>query len=159
VLNLWRAAVEQSAAGMRTLRRWCKEHFLSFVRLREWRDLHEHWPTSPRARLERNAEPAPGSLLHQSILAGFLGGIGVLDEGRTYLGARDARFVIAPGTPLARRSPHWIVAANLVETQRLYARMVAQVQPSWIESAGAHLVRRTYGEAQWVPATRHGDGA
>ncbi|NJD31451.1 MAG: DUF3418 domain-containing protein, partial [Gammaproteobacteria bacterium] len=72
-------------------------------------------------------------------------------EARTYLGARDTRFVIAPGTPLAKRNPHWIVAANLVETQRLYARMVAQVQPSWIESAGAHLVRRTYGEAQWVP--------
>jgi ATP-dependent helicase HrpA len=60
--------------------------------------------------------------------------------------------VIAPGTPLAKRTPHWVVAASLVETQRLFARMVAQVQPSWIESAGAHLVRRTYGEAQWVPA-------
>jgi len=153
VLNLWRAAVEQSAAGTRSLRRWCKEHFLSFVRLREWRDLHEQLADITAGQgLERNAEPAPGSLLHQSILAGFLGNIGVLDEGRTYLGARDVRFVIAPGTPLARRSPHWIVAASLVETQRLYGRMVAQVQPSWIESAGAHLVRRTYGEAQWVPA-------
>ena len=153
VLNLWRAAVEQSAAGTRSLRRWCKEHFLSFVRMREWRDLHEQLADITAGQgLERNTEPAPGNLLHQSILAGFLGNIGVLDEGRTYLGARDVRFVIAPGTPLARRSPHWIVAASLVETQRLYARMVAQVQPSWIESAGAHLVRRTYGEAQWVPA-------
>jgi HrpA-like RNA helicase len=71
----------------------------------------------------------------------------VLDENRTYIGARDARFVIAPGTPLAKRPPRWIVAASLLETQRLYARTVAQVQPSWIESAGAHLVRRTYGDA------------
>ena len=153
VLNLWRAAREQAAAGTRVLRRWCKEHFLSFVRVREWYDLHEQLADITAGQgLERNATPAPANLLHQSILTGFLGGIGVLDEARTYLGARDARFVIAPGSPLAKRNPHWIVAANLVETQRLYARMVAQVQPSWIESAGAHLVRRTYGEAQWVAA-------
>jgi ATP-dependent helicase HrpA len=153
VLNLWRAAREQAAAGTRPLRRWCKEHFLSFVRVREWYDLHEQLGDITTGQgLERNATPAPANLLHQAILTGFLGGIGVLDEARTYLGARDTRFVIAPGTPLAKRNPHWIVAANLVETQRLYARMVAQVQPSWIESAGSHLVRRTYGEAQWVAA-------
>ena len=154
VLNLWRAAREQAAAGTRPLRRWCKEHFLSFVRMREWYDLHEQLAEITAGQgLERNAAPAPANLLHQSILTGFLGGIGVLDEARTYLGARDARFVIAPGTPLAKRNPRWIVAASLIETQRLFARMVAQVQPSWIEAAGAHLVRRTYGEAQWV-ATR-----
>jgi len=153
VLNLWRAAREQASAGTRTMRRWCKEHFLSFVRMREWRDLHEQLAEITAGQgLRSNATPAPHNLLHQSILTGFLGGIGVLDEGRVYLGARDVRFVIAPGSPLARRTPHWIVAASLVETQRLYARMVAQVQPSWIESAGAHLVRRTYGEAQWVAA-------
>jgi len=153
VLNLWRTAREQATAGTRALRRWCKDHFLSFLRVREWYDLHEQLAEITAGQgLERNPAPAPANLLHQAILAGFLGGIGVLDEGRSYLGARDARFVIAPGTPLARRTPHWIVAASLVETQRLYARMVAQVQPSWIESAGAHLVRRSYGEAQWVPA-------
>jgi ATP-dependent helicase HrpA len=150
VLNLWRAVREQAAAGNRTLRRWCKEHFVSFVRVREWQDLHEQLGGIAAAQeLRTNAEPAPAGTLHQSILAGFLGGIGVLDENRTYLGARDARFVIAPGTPLQKRQPRWIVAANLVETQRLYARMVAQVHPSWIEAAGAHLVRRTYGDAQW----------
>ena len=101
--------------------------------------------------LRLNEQPAASGPLHHAILTGFLGGIGVLDEDRTYLGARDARFVIAPGTPLRKRSPRWVVAASLVETQRLYARMVAQVQPSWIEAAGAHLVRRTYSEAQWVP--------
>jgi ATP-dependent helicase HrpA len=95
-------------------------------------------------------KPVAGTaVLHQTLLTGFLGGIGVLDEARTYLGARDTRFVIAPGTPLQKRLPHWIVAASLVETHRLYARMVAQVQPSWIESAGAHLVKRTYGDAEW----------
>ncbi len=154
VLNLWRAFREQAATGQKGLRRWCRDRFLSFVRLREWVDLHDQLADiTAGQRLVRNTVPAAPSRLHQAVLAGFLGGIGILDEGRTYLGARDARFVIAPGTPLARRLPRWVVAASLVETQRLYARMVAQVQPSWIEAAGAHLVRRSYGEAEWV-ATR-----
>ncbi|MFO1407463.1 MAG: ATP-dependent RNA helicase HrpA [Steroidobacteraceae bacterium] len=152
VLNLWRASRERAAAGTGALRRWCRENFLSFVRMREWSDLHDQLAgITGSLELERNAEAAPASALHQAILSGFLGGIGVLDEDRTYLGARDSRFVIAPGTPLARRTPRWVVAASLVETHRLYARMVAQVQPSWIEVAGAHLVKRAYGDAQWDP--------
>jgi ATP-dependent helicase HrpA len=152
VLNLWRAVREQAAGGNRTLRRWCRENFLSFVRTREWQDLHDQLRDVTAALdLTPNAEPSSSSILHHAVLTGFLGGIGVLDEDRSYLGARDARFVIAPGTPLRKRCPRWVVAASLVETQRLYARMVAQVQPSWIEAAGAHLVRRTYSEAQWVP--------
>ena len=152
VLNLWRALREQGAGGNRVLRRWCRDNFLSFVRAREWQDLHEQLlNVAAGLELKANEQPSASGPLHHAILTGFLGGIGVLDDDRTYLGARDARFVIAPGTPLRKRSPRWVVAASLVETQRLYARMVAQVQPSWIEAAGAHLVRRTYSEAQWVP--------
>jgi ATP-dependent helicase HrpA len=152
VLNLWRASREQSAAGTKALRHWCKQHFLSFLRMREWADLQDQLTDMAAAlQLATREAPASAAVLHQAILTGFLGGIGVLDEGKVYLGARDVRFVIAPGTPLQKRPPRWIVAASLVETQRLYARMVAQVQPSWIESAGAHLVRRTYGEAEWDP--------
>jgi ATP-dependent helicase HrpA len=155
VLNLWDASRESAAAGNRALRHWCREHFLSFLRVREWADLRDQLAdmSQPLARPERPADgtPVSSAVLHQTLLTGFLSGIGVLDEARTYLGARDTRFVIAPGTPVQKRSPHWIVAASLVETHRLYARMVAQVQPSWIESAGAHLVRRTYGDAEWDP--------
>jgi ATP-dependent helicase HrpA len=152
ILNLWRAASEQVAAGQRALRRWCKQNFLAYLRVREWQDLHEQLAgIAAGQELPSNDDPSASGALHQAILTGFLGGIGVLDENRSYIGARDARFVIAPGTPLAKRPPRWIVAASLVETQRLYARTVAQVQPSWIESAGAHLVRRTYGDAHWVP--------
>jgi ATP-dependent helicase HrpA len=150
VLNLWRGSREQAAVSQGALRRWCREHFLSYMRMREWADLHEQLRAiAAGLELEPNAEPASSTVLHQAVLTGFLGGIGVLDDDRTYLGARDSRFVIAPGTPLAKRTPHWVVAASLVETQRLYARMVAQVQPSWIEAAGAHLVRRTHGDAHW----------
>jgi ATP-dependent helicase HrpA len=158
VLRLWSASREH-ATGNRPLRRWCHENFLSFLRMREWSDLREQLADMLRGQATAQAR-RPGAeraaaghaVLHQTLLTGFLGGIGVLDEARTYLGARDARFVIAPGTPLQKRTPHWIVAASLVETHRLYARMVAQVQPSWIESAGAHLVRRSYGDAEWDPA-------
>jgi ATP-dependent helicase HrpA len=153
VLNLWAASREPANGGNRVLRHWCRTHFLSFVRMREWADLREQLAAMTRVIVKTrvDAPPASSSILHQTLLTGFLGGIGVLDEARTYLGARDTRFVIAPGTPLQRRSPHWIVAASLVETHRLYARMVAQVQPSWIEAAGAHLVKRTYGDAEWDP--------
>ncbi len=153
VLNLWQASREPAAGGNRVLRHWCRENFLSFLRMREWADLRDQLADMSRSLARPqppgDAKPVSRAVLHQTLLTGLLGGIGVLDEARTYLGARDARFVIAPGTPLQKRSPHWIVAASLVETHRLYARMVAQVQPSWIESAGAHLVRRTYGEAEW----------
>jgi ATP-dependent helicase HrpA len=160
VLNLWQASRAPAAAGNRALRRWCHENFLSFLRLREWSDLRDQLADMVQSAAPQGGKPAAAdasagsssSVLHRTLLTGFLGGIGVLDEARTYLGARDTRFVIAPGTPLQKRSPHWIVAASLVETHRLYARMVAQVQTSWIESAGAHLVRRTYGEAEWDAA-------
>jgi ATP-dependent helicase HrpA len=152
VLNLWRASREPAAGGNRPLRHWCREHFLSFLRMREWADLREQladMTPQPAKHSSQPGAPVSTATLHQTLLCGFLGGIGVLDEARTYLGARDTRFVIAPGTPLQKRPPHWVVAASLVETHRLYARMVAQVQPSWIESAGAHLVKRVYGDAEW----------
>ncbi len=150
ILNLWGAYRAAAAGPTRALRHWCKENFLSYPRMREWLDLHSQLSelTGTEAATQAPGE-VPPSVLHQAILTGFLGGIGVLDEGKTYLGARDTRFVIAPGTPLQRRNPRWIVAASLVETHRLYARTVAQVQPSWIESAAAHLVKRTYSDAEW----------
>ncbi|HSD53521.1 MAG TPA: ATP-dependent RNA helicase HrpA [Burkholderiales bacterium] len=153
VLNLWREAGAQTAAGARALRRWCRDNFLSWPRVREWQDLHQQLAAIARSPGSR-ARAAAGSLaaLHRALLAGFLGGIGVRDDERGYLGARDTRFVIAPGTPLARRRPHWVMAASLVETGRVYARMVAQVQPSWIEAAAGQLVRRSYADAEWSVA-------
>ncbi|PZN32316.1 MAG: ATP-dependent RNA helicase HrpA, partial [Proteobacteria bacterium] len=154
VLNLWKAFCEQSAALSRSrLRKWCREHFLSYLRLREWQELHAQL-TQIAAELELRANETEASYadLHQAILSGFLGGIGSLEQKREYLGARGTRFTIAPGTPLASRPPRWIVAANLVETTRLYARMVAAVEPQWIEAVGAHLVKRSYSEPHWVEA-------
>ncbi|MBW4051195.1 MAG: ATP-dependent RNA helicase HrpA [Proteobacteria bacterium] len=152
VLNLWRAFGEQAAAlSGNQLRRWCREHFLSFLRMREWQDLHHQLTRSVR-ELDLRPQHAPASYadLHQGILSGFLGSVGALDQKREYQGPRGLKFVIAPGTPLAARPPKWIVAGSLLETTRLYARMVASVNPAWIERAGAHLVRRSYSEPHWV---------
>jgi ATP-dependent helicase HrpA len=152
VLNLWRAFGEQAAAlSGNQLRRWCREHFLSFLRMREWQDLHHQLTRSVRELdLRPNHAPAGYAELHQAILTGFLGSIGALDQKREYDGPRGLHFVIAPGTSLASRPPKWIVAGSLLETTRLYARMVASVNPAWIERAGAHLVRRSYSEPHWV---------
>jgi HrpA-like RNA helicase len=152
VLNLWNAFREQSAAlSGSQLRKWCREHFLSFVRMREWKELHSQLSQSLRElELRPNQTAASYTDLHQAILTGFLGSIGNLDEKREYDGPRGMRFVIAPGTPLASKPPKWVVAGSLLETTRLYARMVAAVDPGWIEAAGAHLIKRTYSEPHWV---------
>ena len=154
VLNIWRAYNEQSAAVSRNqLRKWCKEHFLSYLRIREWQDLHTQLSQSlNELKLRPNQVAASYTDLHQAILTGFLGSIGELDEKREYNGPRGMRFVVAPGTPLASKPPRWVVAGSIVETTRLYARMVAAVDPGWIEAAGAHLLKRTYTEPHWEAA-------
>ncbi|MFL6550056.1 MAG: ATP-dependent RNA helicase HrpA, partial [Povalibacter sp.] len=152
ILNLWKLFQENSAAlSGSQLRKWCRENFLSFMRLREWQELQRQLAdTAEELKLKPNQAAAEYGDLHQAILTGFLGAIGALDEKREYEGARGMRFVIAPGTPLASKPPKWIVAASLMETTRLYARMVAAVEPQWIESAGAHLIKRSYSEPHWV---------
>ncbi|HEY7641859.1 MAG TPA: ATP-dependent RNA helicase HrpA [Steroidobacteraceae bacterium] len=152
VLNLWQAFVEQSGAlSGNQLRKWCRENFLSFIRMREWQELQRQLgEIAAELQLRPNQVPAEYHDLHQAILTGFLGNIGALDERREYEGARGSRFVIAPGTPLAAKPPRWAVAANLMETTRLYARMVAAVEPAWIEAAAEHLIKRSYSEPHWV---------
>ncbi|HYM36162.1 MAG TPA: ATP-dependent RNA helicase HrpA, partial [Steroidobacteraceae bacterium] len=152
ILNLWKAFQEKSSElSGNQLRKWCRETFLSFVRMREWQELHRQLEEAiDEIGLRPNQVAAEYADLHQAILTGFLGSIGQLDEKRDYLGARGTRFTIAPGTPLATKPPKWIVAGSIVETTRVFARMVASVEPQWIESAGAHLLKRSYTEPHWV---------
>ncbi len=152
VLNLWNAFAEQSGAlSGSQLRKWCREHFVSFMRMREWQELYRQLDEIAKdLKLKKNTTPGEYADLHQAILTGFLGNIGALDERREYEGARGTRFVIAPGTPLASKPPKWVVAASLMETTRLFARMVAAVEPQWIEAAGEHLLKREYAEPHWV---------
>ena len=150
LLKLWRAYRAARAGPRRELRRWCKEQHLSVLRLSEWDDVYTQ--VVDRAReLGVVAQGAKASYtgVHRSLLAGFCTMVGTRGEDGAYLGTRGVRFHIFPGSPLARRRPRWVMAASIVETSRVFARRVAEVEPMWIESAAAHLVKREYLEPDW----------
>ncbi len=138
-------------------RRMCRDEYLNYLRVREWRDLYSQLrQVAGQLKIRPTVEEAHPDRVHQAVLAGLLSHIGTRDgDGREYRGARDARFVIAPGSVLAKRGPKWVMAAELVETNRLWARRVATIQPEWAESIAAHLVKRSYSDPWWdAPAGR-----
>ncbi|MGE0467516.1 MAG: ATP-dependent RNA helicase HrpA [Steroidobacteraceae bacterium] len=153
MLNLWRAwrAVREER-GTNQGRRWCREHFLSAARMREWEELRGQLAQlAGEAGWRESEQPASYEAIHRALLTGLLGGIGERGEEGDYLGARGLRFAIAPGTPLTERPPRWVMAATLVETRRVYARMVAAIEPGWIETAARHLLKRSYDQPEWSP--------
>jgi ATP-dependent helicase HrpA len=153
LLKLWRAYRAARAGPRRELRRWCKEQHLSVLRLSEWDDVYTQ--VVDRAReIGIVAQDAKASYtgVHRSLLAGFCSMVGTRGEDGAYLGTRAVHFHIFPGSPLARRRPRWVMAAAIVETSRVFARRVAEVEPMWIESAAAHLVKREYLEPDWDEA-------
>jgi ATP-dependent RNA helicase HrpA len=150
LLKLWRAYRAAREGPRRELRRWCKERHLSVLRLSEWDDVYTQ--VVDRAReLGIVAQRAKASYtgVHRALLAGFCTMVGTRGEDGAYLGTRGVHFHIFPGSPLARRRPRWVMAAAIVETSRVFARRVAEVEPMWIESAAAHLVKREYLEPDW----------
>jgi len=153
-LSLWRyVKAKQKELGSSAFRRLCREEHLHHLRIREWQDLHVQLRQIVRGiglevRPLRDEPDADG--IHRSLLAGLLSQVGHWDdEDRTYRGARESRFVLAPGSALGKRRPKWVMAAELVETDRLRARTVAPIRPEWLEQLGAHLVTRSYGEPWW----------
>jgi ATP-dependent helicase HrpA len=151
LLALWDYYHEQMRQLSRNqLRNLCQADFLSFVRMREWRDLHQELlgrVTEMGMRL--NSEPAPYASLHRALLSGLLGHLGLKQEENVYLGARSRNFYLFPGSGLFRKRPRWVVAAELVETTRLYARTVARIEPEWVEGLAGHLLKRSYAEPHW----------
>jgi ATP-dependent helicase HrpA len=133
------------------LRRWCKEKFISFVRMREWEEMH-HQLTELVTSLghHQNERHATPEAVHRAMLAGLLSNIGTKSEiPGEYLGARGIRFNIFPGSVLFRNGPKWLMAAELTRTTRLYARTVASVSPEIIERVGAHLVKKSHYDPHW----------
>ena len=135
----------------RQQRDWCRQHGLNHRRMREWRDLHAQLGAQVAEFGWRpNATPADYGATHRALLAGLLGHVGLKSEdGGHYLGANGIKFLPHPGSALARKAGRWIIAAELVETSRLYARTLARIEPDWIEQVGAHLVRRTVEAPHW----------
>ena len=151
-IKLWKFFEEALAHGKsgRKLHEACREHFLSFNRMREWRDIHGQLKELIAELEWRVSEtPATYAQIHRALLAGLLGNVGMKTEEGNYLGARGIRFWIHPGSGVGRKAGRWIMAAELTETTRLYARRVATIEPEWLESIGAHLVKRHQYEPHW----------
>jgi ATP-dependent helicase HrpA len=151
-LKLWSFWQDARArSSRRQLQKLCREHFLSYNRMREWEDIHDQlvgvmreWDFAP------NDQPANAEQIHRALLPGLLSKIGMWSpEARIYIGARQTRFMIHPSSGLARKPPPWVMAAELVETSQLFARCVARIDPAWIERAAGPLCRRSHGDPHW----------
>ena len=152
-LNLWQYLRErQKALSSSQFRKLCKAEFLHYLRVREWQDLYGQLRQVAKALgLSLNSTPGDRQAVHRSLLAGLLSHIGLKDsEKQEYLGARGARFAISPGSALFKKAqPRWVMAAELVETSRLWGRTVARIEPEWVEALAEHLVKRSYSEPHW----------
>lgn len=151
-LNLWRYINEQrrELSGS-AFRKMCKAEYLHWLRIREWQDLNSQLRSMCR---ERGWPPASGHAaeddLHKAVLTGLLTNVGMRDEEtREFRGTRGIRFQVFPGSDLSRKPPRWVMASELVETSRLWARDVARIDPGWIEQLGSHLTRSQYSEPHW----------
>jgi ATP-dependent helicase HrpA len=151
LVNLWDLYNEQrEALSQSQLRRWCQKSFLSFMRLREWRDVHRQLHLSIRELgLKENTEPADYKAMHCSLLAGLLSQIGFKQEKGEYLGARNRRFKIFPASGVFKKAPKWVMAAELLETSQLFAHQVARIEPEWVEAPARHLIKKTWMEPHW----------
>ncbi|MFF9030637.1 ATP-dependent RNA helicase HrpA [Streptomyces iakyrus] len=154
-LNLWRYVREQQKErGSSSFRRMCKQEYLNFLRIREWQDIYTQLRTvAKQMGIHLNEDDAPADRVHVSLLAGLLSHVGMKDvkEGakNEYLGARNAKFAVFPGSALFKKPPRFVMSAELVETSRLWARVNAKIEPEWVEPLAAHLVKRTYSEPHW----------
>ncbi|WP_026425518.1 ATP-dependent RNA helicase HrpA [Actinokineospora inagensis] len=151
-LNLWEYVREQQKelSGNR-FRRQCKAEYLNYLRIREWQDVHSQLRQITRQLgVTPNEVRADPRNVHIALLSGLLSHIGFRDPaGKEYVGARNARFAVFPGSALFKKPPRWVMAAELVETTRLWGRICARVEPEWVEPLAEHLVRRVYSEPHW----------
>ncbi len=148
--NWFKAAVDGKKSN-KSLVDTCHAHFLSYLRLREWREVHGqlHAMVSELGWKE-NDIPGTYEAIHMALLSGLLGNIGCKsDESGYYLGARGIRYLIHPSSPLQKKAGKWIMAAEITETTRLFGRCVARIEDGWIEKVGAHLIKRQYFDPHW----------
>ena len=151
-LRLWEyLESERKARSNNQFRKMCRREFLNYNRIREWQDIVRQLERSAESmRWKINTEPAQGDVVHQALLTGLLSHIGLKDSASNeFTGGRNARFILGRSSSLAKKPPNWIMAGELVETNRLWAHSAARIQPEWAERAGEHLVRRSYTEPEW----------
>ena len=151
-LNLWNYVQEQQKALTKNqFRRQCQKDFLNYLRIREWQDIYQQIRLAVREMgLPINSEKAEYQQIHTALLSGLLSHIGLKEaEKQQYLGARNAHFAIFPNSVLFKKQPKWVMAAELVETSKLWGRMVAEIEPEWIEPLAEHVIKKSYSEPRW----------
>ena len=172
VLNLWHAhALAHEELTQSKLRDWCKERFLSYLRMREWRELHRQLLlaqelgfairdsrfgeskdvladalANPKSRIPN---PDAYEAVHRCLLSGWPTQIGHKDERSQYRGTRERKFQIFPGSALAKQPPNWLLAGQILDLQKVYGMLCARLEPEWVEQQAAHLVKRTWREPHW----------
>ena len=151
-LNLWNYVQEQQKELTKNqFRRQCQKDFLNYLRIREWQDIYQQIRLAVREMgLPINSEKAEYQQIHTALLSGLLSHIGLKEaEKQQYLGARNAHFAIFPNSVLFKKQPKWVMAAELVETSKLWGRMVAEIESEWIEPLAEHLTKKSYSEPRW----------
>ncbi|WP_417689196.1 ATP-dependent RNA helicase HrpA [Pseudidiomarina sp.] len=151
-LKLWEYLREkQRELSKSQFRKQLKSEFLHFLRVREWQDVYSQIRQTVRGLgFSINEEPASYEAVHRALLSGLLSHLGNKQEGHEFLGARNRKFYVFPGSGLFKKPPKWVMAAELVETSRLFARVNARLEPEWIEPAAQHLVKRNYFEPHFA---------
>ncbi|HXD83599.1 MAG TPA: ATP-dependent RNA helicase HrpA [Rudaea sp.] len=151
VLNLWHAhAAAHEDFTQSKLRDWCKERFLSYLRMREWRELHRQLLLiAQESGWKQNTEAANFEAIHRCLLSGWPTQVGRKDERGDYRSTRERKFRVFPGSALAKTPPQWILAGQILDLQKVYGMLCARVEPEWIERAAAHLVKKSWRDPHW----------
>jgi len=150
-VNIWqRCETEKEALTNNKYRRWLLTNFLSYLRMREWQDVYRQLrQVVQESGWLENSEPARYEELHHAILAGLLSQVALKDEQKGYVAARNRGLTIFPGSALSKKRPKWIMCAEVVETHKIFGRIVARIEPEWIEQVGAAQLKRSYFEPHW----------
>ncbi len=151
ILNLWEfCRVQSEALSNSKFRKMCQQRFLSFMRIREWRDIRRQLGQVCRELgMTENTTEASYEKTHRALLSGLLGNVALKDNRNEYLATRNRKVMIFPGSAVFGKGPKWMMAAEISETTRLYARGVAAIQPEWAEVLGEHLLKHSYFGATW----------
>ncbi len=151
--NMWTfLEAQRQALSKNQFASLCRQLSVSYMRMREWRELHHQLHMSCRqVGFRDNHQPPDRDSIHRAMLSGLLGNIGFRHENNEYMGARNRRFHLFPGSGLAKKPPKWIMAGELIETSRLFAHGCAQIDPRWLSTIAAHRIKREYSEPHYVP--------
>ncbi len=151
LLNLWNTMeAQRQELGRNPFDRYCRQQFVSPLRIREWRDLHHQLHRYCRElKLPENRDPADYPAIHRALLTGLLGQVGFRHDEREFLGPRNRKFHVFPASGLFKKPPKWLMAAEIIETSKLYSHVNAAIEPQWLQELAAHLVKKSYSEPHY----------